>query len=135
MGLMDNFKKKRDEKKAAKAARKASVDANLGRYRFIWGGVERDISKLTGDNSRIRSMMDDQYAKLIDTYGDLVHPETGERPDVHFVLPKGVSTKMEMRVVTDSPVLREWLAAKGLAVHGEIVEGIGRREPAEHGVA
>ncbi len=115
MGMMDKFKRDRAEKKARKAAVR-------GGYRFFVGGLEMDVSKMTsGPEKLVRVALDRQVGKFLEKSGDLAHPESGERPEIHFVSPKLDGKGIQMRLVTDSQELRDYLSAKGFPVHGEIV--------------
>jgi len=92
------------------------------KIRFKVADRELDISKMNGPvEKQLRKQMDKAVAKLVKQHGDLVHPETGERPDALFFSPKAGSLKVQMRLVTDSEPLRAWLAEKGLAKLGEEV--------------
>lgn len=115
MGLFSNKPKK---VKPAQAARDAGMKI---KFQMVDKGntYEIDIWKLNDPVSKgIRKIMDNYVAKLLRQHGDLVHPETGERPDVLFFVPKKGSTSVQVRIVTDSPTMRDWLVGKGLAVHG-----------------
>ena len=115
MGMMDKFKRDRAEKKARKAAAR-------GGYRFFVGGLEMDVSKMTsGPEKLVRMSLDRQVAKFLEKSGDLAHPVSGERPEIHFVSPKLDGKGIQMRLVTDSQELRDHLTSKGFPVHGELV--------------
>lgn len=117
MGLFSNKPKK---VKPAQAARDAGMKI---KFQMVDKGqtLEIDIWKLNDPVSKgIRKAMDNYVAKLLKQHGDLVHPETGERPDVVFFVPKKGSTNVQVRIVTDSQTMRDWLVGKGLAVHGEV---------------
>jgi hypothetical protein len=63
----------------------------------------------------VRRLLLSEGKKAEKRFGHLVHPETGERPTVVLHIPKG-SLRLELRLVTDSTGLREWLIGKGVVV-------------------
>lgn len=107
----------------AQAARDAGMDVRF-QVRTKEGVREIDIFKMNGPVEKgIRKIMDRYIEKLLKQHGDLVHPETGERPGIIFFVPKPGSTQVQIRVVADSESLRAWLKEKGLDVHGEVIVG------------
>lgn len=118
MGLFSKTKKIRP----AQAARDAGMDV---RFQIVTkeGTKDIDIFKMNGPVEKgIRKVMDNYIEKLFKKYGDLVHPETNERPSIIFFVPKPGSTSVQIRIVTDSEKMRAWLKEKGLDVHGEVVQ-------------
>lgn len=116
MSLLDNYKKKRDAKKALKAA---AVDG----YTFMVGDQEHDLRAAQDAPLRLlRGQVEKALVRFRQKHGDLVHPETGETPEIVFFLPDPKSTNLQMRLKTDSQELHDWLASKGLAVPGMSVD-------------
>lgn len=116
MSLIDSYKKKRDAKKALKAAARDG-------YTFMVGDQEHDLRAVeSGPLVIMRSQVEKALVRFRQKHGDLVHPETGETPEIVFFLPDPKSLNLQMRLKTDSQQLHEWLAAKGLAVPGMSVD-------------
>jgi len=117
MGMLDSYKKKRADKKALK-------DSARDGYTLMVADQVHDLRETDSNVLKlVRGRIEAEVVRFRKKHGDLVHPETGETPELVFVIPKPDSTEIQMRLVTDSQPLRDWLAAKGLAVHGEVVNG------------
>ncbi len=78
---------------------------------------------------KLRRMLDSIAAKQVKKYGHLVHPETGERPDIWLVVENPLKGSISIRLVTDSETLRAWLKSKGVVI-GKALQKEGVDEPA-----
>lgn len=86
---------------------------NLPAVRYMVKDQEVDLSDL---NRMFRKLMESVGRKQQKKFGHLVHPETGERPDILVVLPDPGKPAIQCRLKTDSQVLREWLKSKGIVI-------------------
>ncbi len=95
----------------------SSSNASPARVRFFMAGSEFDPTDPRQVLNRVaRRLLKSTGDKQGRKYGGLVHPETGERPDVHLVIADPTARDMQVRLVTDSVPLRDWLKAKGIVV-------------------
>jgi hypothetical protein len=74
-------------------------------------------------NRMTRKIFEAEGRKAVKRFGLLVHPETGERPTIVLHVPRG-SVQLQTRLVTDSPVLREWLISKGVVISEAAPRGL-----------
>lgn len=92
------------------------------RVRFFLGEEEFDPADPKAVMNRVaRRLLRAQADKQARKYAGLVHPETGERPDVHLVIADPTARSMQVRLVTDDPAMREWLRTKGHVI-GEVTK-------------
>jgi len=90
---------------------------SLPNVRFFY----RDAEIIPTDSNKlfaraIRRQLDGIARKQAKNFAHLVHPETGERPDVWIVVQDPSTLKAEVRLVTNSPSMNEWLQSKGVGV-------------------
>jgi hypothetical protein len=92
--------------------------------------VGLDLRDVTSLGRIARRLLDKEIHKLVARHGDLADPATGERPTILFYS-EGVGKPGTIRLKTDSATLRAHLAAKGVAVLGETVEGDAGHAPSQ----
>lgn len=96
-------------------------EGNVAKVRFEVAGQEITFGE--GGNvvdGLVRATMKNLGKKFQKKYAHLVHPETGERPDIVISVPDPKKPSVQCRLVTDSEVLRAWLKGQGIVI-GEIV--------------
>ncbi len=92
------------------------------RVKFFVGDGEVDLSDPKAVLNRLaRRLLKAQAEKQARNYAHLVHPETGERPEIHMVVTDVTARNMQVRLVTDDPVMREWLRGQGHVI-GEVTK-------------
>ena len=89
----------------------------LPRLIFTQAGSEVDLDSARGMLRRqIRKMLMKEGEKAQKKFGHLVHPETGERPDVVIMLPEKGKLNFRIMLKTDSEKLRDWLKGQGIVI-------------------
>lgn len=82
-------------------------------------------------NRHLRRTLDKIKGQQIKAFGHLVHPESGERPQIWLVVKDVLTAQVEVRLVTDSEPLRAWLKEKGAPI-GELIQKEGVDAPVIH---
>ncbi|AOG03420.1 hypothetical protein [Bosea sp. RAC05] len=93
---------------------------------------EKEIIPTTTErflDRKFRRMLQSIGDKQVKKFGHLVHPETGERPEIWLVVENPLTGSVSIRLVTDSEPLRSWLKSKGVVI-GEALQKEGVDEPA-----
>lgn len=111
-----------------KSRREGSADS---RVRFFLIDQEFSLDDGVVTNSLVRKALKAEAKRKEKQFGGgkYTHPETGERPEIHMVLSDPKNPQISVRLVTDSPILREWLNRQGIVI-GEVVKP-GAEQPAE----
>lgn len=89
----------------------STLDLPAVRYEVKGQGID-----LADTNRFVRKLMQSVGAKYAKQFAHLVHPETGERPDVIVAIADPSKPSAQIRISTDSTVMRDWLQSKGVAV-------------------
>ena len=100
-----------------------STPASAPKVRFFF--KEKEIIPTSTErffDRKLRRTLDSIAAKQVKKFGHLVHPETGERPDIWLVVENPLKGSISVRLVTDSEDLRTWLKSKGVAISEGIQE-------------
>ncbi len=98
--------------------------AKAKRVRFMFKDMEIDpTDPLSVGNRAVRKQLVKVGEKQAAKYAHLVHPDTGERPTLNLVIRELFPPSMEVRLVTDSPVVRDWLKGKGIVVGEALGDG------------
>lgn len=108
----------------------SSTTTNAPKVRFFF--KEKEIIPTSTEryfDRKLRRMLDSIASKQVKKFGHLVHPETGERPEIWLVVDNPLTGSISIRLVTDSEELRTWLKSKGVVI-GEAVQNAGVDEPA-----
>lgn len=102
--------------------------SELPNVTFQYGDHEVDLESLQeskdkiGLGNKINRMvfrsLKKTAAKVQKQYASLVHPETGERPKIVLYIPDSLFdlNKIQVRLITDSPELKEWIKSKGIVI-------------------
>ena len=96
----------------------AKRNGDVAKVVYVIGDSEMSLDDAPGI---VRFALKGLGKKFQKKFDHLVHPETGERPRIHLVVPNPEKPEVQCRLVTDSEEMRAWLKTKGIDI-GEVVK-------------
>lgn len=105
------------------SAESAAAPAALPPVRFTVKDFEVDPNNQDSVTNRlVRRLLKSTGAKMQKKFSHLVHPETGERPQIVIHIENPGKPSIQCKLVTDSAPLRDWLKGQGVVIEDVSVE-------------